>query len=411
MSNEESFNENSASDQTTTKMASYADATKTENDKSKAQNSDFGFSAAKPVFILETDLFGTIKPKPVDFLNHAELRKKKKTVIYAEEESHLKGLQRVNGMWRIYLDSESDREHLIANGLTIRKKHIHVHDRNPKFVVKEHINYLRIRIKNVPLSADDNQIGRYLETKHNLIIHNFNRERLRINGFLTNCQTGDRLFMVSPVPGIQLPRFISIGKYKALLIHKDQIVVNPYAKCNKCLQTGHKQETCDNDWVCNSCGKSGHKAKECQQPMDDPTADQDQNADSIVTDSVPEAANIDNAKDETKDKQPTSESSDDSNDDSEDDDQQLVVHKEPEQITAISEQTNKKDKKTNGKKSNKNKSNKQNLPKSASGPLDHYMNFKDPKTPSQSKGKRQATTPTDELHKRVVEPTKQKTNP
>ncbi|CAC5392989.1 unnamed protein product [Mytilus coruscus] len=194
ISNEESLNENSESDQTITKMASYADASKTENDKSNAQNSDNGFSAAKPVFILETDLFGTIKPNPVDFLNHAEL--------------------------------------------------------NPKFVVKEYINYLRIRIKNVPLSADDNQIGRYLETEHN-----FNRERLRINGFLTNCQTGDRLFMVSPVPGIQLPRFISIGKYKALLIHKDQIVVNPYAKYNKCLQTGHKQETCDNDWVCNSCGK------------------------------------------------------------------------------------------------------------------------------------------------------------
>ncbi|VDI75943.1 Hypothetical predicted protein [Mytilus galloprovincialis] len=288
MSNEESFNENSASDQTTTKMASYADATKTENDKSKAQNSDFGFSAAKPVFILETDLFGTIKHKPVDFLNHAELYS---DIGHVVEESHLKGLQRVNGMWRIYLDSESDREHLIANGLTIRKKHIHVHDRNPKFVVKEHINYLRIRIKNVPLSADDNQIGRYLETKHNLIIHNFNREKTtyqRISYQLSNWR---------PI-----------------------IYVNPYAKCNKCLQTGHKQETCDNDWVCNSCGKSGHKAKECQQPMDDPTADQDQNADSIVTDSVPEAANIDNAKDETKDKQPTSESSDDSNDDSEDDD-------------------------------------------------------------------------------------------
>ncbi|CAG2196938.1 CNBP [Mytilus edulis] len=285
MSNEESFNENSASDQTTTKMASYADASKTENDKSKAQNSDFGFSAAKPVFILETDLFGTIKPKPVDFLNHAELYS---DIGHVVEESHLKGLQRVNGMWRIYLDSESDREHLIANGLTIRKKHIH---------------------------------------------------------------------------------------------------------------TGHKQETCDNDWVCNSCGKSGHKAKECQQPMDDPTADQDQNGDSIVTDSVPEAANIDNAQDETKDKQLPSESCDDSNDDSEDDEQQLVVSKECKQITTNNEQTN------------KNKSNKQNLPKSASGPMDHYMNFKDPKTPSQSTGKRQATTPTDELHKRVVEPTKQKTNP
>ncbi|CAG2232178.1 CNBP [Mytilus edulis] len=290
------------------------------------------------------------------------------------------------------------------------KKHIHVYDRNPKVVVKEHINYLRLRIKNVPLSADDNQIGRYIETKHNLIIHNFNRERLRINGFLTNCQTGDRLFIVSPVPGIQLPRFISIGKYKALLIHKDQIVVNHYAKCNKCLQTGHKQESCDSDWVCNSCGKSGHKAKECQQPIDDPTADQDHNGDSIVTDSVPEAINVDNAQDETKDKQPTSESSDDSNDDSEEDEQQSVVLKEPKQITANNEQTNKKTKRQI-KKSNKNKSNNQNLPKSASGPMNHYMNFKDPKTPSQSTRKRKATIPTDELHKRVVEPTKQKTNP
>ncbi|CAC5412810.1 CNBP [Mytilus coruscus] len=234
MSNEESFNENSESDQTTTKMASYTDASKTENDKSNVQNSDNGFSAAKPVFILETDLFGTIKPKPVDFLNHAELYSDFGHVV---EDSHLKGLQRVNGMWRVYLDN-------------------------------------------------DNQIGRYLETEHNLKIHNFNRERLRINGFLTNCQTGDRLFMVSPVPGIQLPRFISIGKYKVLFIHKDQIVVHPYNKCNKCLQTGHKQETCDNDWVCNSCGKSGHKAKECQQPMDDPAADQDQNGDSNVPDSV-----------------------------------------------------------------------------------------------------------------------------
>ncbi|CAC5401674.1 CNBP [Mytilus coruscus] len=230
MSNEESFNENSESDQTITKMASYADASKTENDKSNAQNSDNGFSAAKPVFILETDLFGTIKPKPVDFLNHAELYS---DIGHVVEDSHLKGLQR----------------------------------------------------------------------------------------------------------------------------------------------TGHKQETCYNDWVCNSCGKSGHKAKECQQPMDDTAADQDQNGDSNVPDSVPEAANVDNLQDETKDKQPASESSNDSNDDSEDDEQQLVVSKEP------------------------------------SGPMDHYMNFKDTKTPSQSTGKRQATTPTDELHKRVVEPTKQKTNP
>ncbi|XP_071138680.1 uncharacterized protein [Mytilus edulis] len=245
MSKEESYNENSASDQTTTKMASYADASKTENNKSKAQNSDYGFSAGKPVFILETDLFGTIKPKPVDLLNHAELYS---DIGHVVEESHLKGLQTVNGMWRIYLDSESDREHLIANGLTIRKKHIH---------------------------------------------------------------------------------------------------------------TGHKQESCDNDLVCNSCGKSGHKAKECQQPMDDPTADQDQNhCDSSVTDSVPETDNVDNAQDETKDKQPTSESSDDSNDESEDDEQQLVVPKEPKQNTANNEQTNKKEKKTN--KKNKKKINQTN---------------------------------------------------
>ena len=36
-------------------------------------DTDTGLTGVKPVFILEKDLFGTIKPEPKDYLNHVEL--------------------------------------------------------------------------------------------------------------------------------------------------------------------------------------------------------------------------------------------------------------------------------------------------------------------------------------------------
>ncbi|VDI45103.1 Hypothetical predicted protein [Mytilus galloprovincialis] len=108
--------------------------------------------SVKPVFILETDLFGEVKPSPDQYLTHLELYNSIDSCI---PKSHLKGLQRVRGMWRIYPDSENDRETLIIKKITVRNKLINVYSTNPKSSEYSSLLYLRVRVKDVPYSADD----------------------------------------------------------------------------------------------------------------------------------------------------------------------------------------------------------------------------------------------------------------
>lgn len=231
------------------------------------ENKQFGDDSVKPIFIQESDLFGTTKPNRDQFLTHVELYKQIGLHIDA---SHIKGIQRVRGLWRIYLDNMDDRNSL-AEGIVIRNKRVRTYDRNPRVVVHEHPSYIRIRVKNVPLSADDGQILRMLEALGCHINNNY-RERLRVDSMLTNCQTGDRIVISSPLE-TPLPRNILIGKYRATIIHRGQILPNQELKCNKCLQMGHKQSACMNDWCCTTCGKDGHKRNECTSSL---SSDSDQ---------------------------------------------------------------------------------------------------------------------------------------
>ncbi|CAG2247625.1 CNBP [Mytilus edulis] len=163
-------------------------------------------SSVKPVFILETDLFGEVKPSPDQYLTHLELYNSIDSCI---PKSHLKSLQRVR---------------------------------------------------------DDGQILRAIENEGKCTVHKLNRERLRVDGLLTECQTGDRILFCDPLEK-PLPRFIRIGKYRAMVFHKDQM---PSTKdnqlnlvCNKCYQNGHKFRDCQNDWVCKQCKLPGHKQADC----------------------------------------------------------------------------------------------------------------------------------------------------
>ena len=140
----------------------------------------------------------------------------------------------------------------------------------------------RIRVTNVPLSADDGQIHRYLEHNLGLIIYNYHRERLRVDGLLTNCQTGDRIFHCEPPKG-NIPRYIIINKYHANLIYKGQKVVNPWKQnitCNKCFEKGHKLAECTNEWKYKLCGKSWHKSDQCEEEFESEEA-QNTEADSL----------------------------------------------------------------------------------------------------------------------------------
>ncbi|CAG2208979.1 CNBP [Mytilus edulis] len=186
-----------------TQTKTYAEIASSEDTSSKDQS----VSDVKPIFILEDDLFGSSKPTRDQYLTHVELYK---AVEFLVDPSHLKGLQRVRGMWRLYFDNHEDREKMLTNGIVIRKKLIQTYARNPMVANNENPSNIWVRVKNIPCSADDGQIQRALEEK-NCIVHKINRERT-------------------------------------------------------CGGSGHKSNyctTCPNDWLCQTCGKSGHTAQYC----------------------------------------------------------------------------------------------------------------------------------------------------
>ena len=84
-------------------------------------------------------------------------------------------------MWRIYIDNEEDRLSLLVQGLVLRGRQIPLHSQNPYNPDRTQPDTIRIKVGNVPLSADDGQIHRTL--------------KLGVDGKLTNCETGDRLII------------------------------------------------------------------------------------------------------------------------------------------------------------------------------------------------------------------------
>ena len=398
-------------------MASYSSVLKSnpqtnneisDTDSETETEPDSGFSTVKPVFLLESDYYGgTIVEKQYRFLMHKEVYNQVGKVIPVK---NLIGLQRIRGMWRIYPDSQQDREKLVTNGVDIRDKHLPIYSRNPWVTVKEKPNTIKIRIKNVPCSADDGQITRYLENK-GCTIHTQFRERLRIYYKLTNCQTGDRIYICDEFT-TPLPRTDKIGKYLATIIHKGQ----PFAqkkpiKCNKCLEEGHKIADCPNEWKCRQCFQFGHKENECDNEFSEKEeSDHDQDEDQTGNESEEgreddEDQNQDQEEGEPEQTQPS---------------QSILVppkivneketqhdSDEPKGAKSSEKQTNtakdkesdmtnplKERKKTGPKKDkqNKNQDNKQTL--------DKYFKCDVSETPKGKTGKKTATTPTNELHNR-----------
>lgn len=215
------------------------------------------------VFCEEKSLFGSRKPNFKEFVKHEEMYT---AVAKSVNGSHITGLQRINGMWRIYLDNVADKVTLISKGVTIRDRTLPILPTNPLRLDSEITT--RIRVQNIPLSVDDGIISRTLILKE-LDVISVTREKLRIGGKLTNCETGDRIVLVKTSTLREpLHRFMAFGQFKAKVIHRGQ--VKPVLKCTKCLEDGHYAKTCPNDWKCRQCNKVGHKQADC--PLDDITS-------------------------------------------------------------------------------------------------------------------------------------------
>ncbi|KAK3085708.1 hypothetical protein FSP39_007598 [Pinctada imbricata] len=235
---------------------SYADAASTDVSVRRTE---------KPIFIKEADIFGNTKPPKEHWLSHVELYKAISLVIPSEL---IAGIQRVRSLWRIYVEEESARTALLTNSFILRGRSFPIYSTNPGRPYQD-ADTTFVRVKNVPLSAEDGQIKRAISIRTTGNIINMYREKLRVDGKLTNCETGDRVLIVEHLTS-PLPSSIEIGRYRALVHHKGQ--PNTKAKCSKCLQTGHLSKDCVNELVCRGCGETGHKESECPVPFTDDEA-------------------------------------------------------------------------------------------------------------------------------------------
>jgi len=126
-------------------------------------------------------------------------------------------LQNIHIKLKIELQRSTQHTHTTKYRVTrttlknLRSKQVPVHSQNPHSPSRLQPDTIRIKVKNIPLSADDGQIHRVL-TLEGCEIQGLFRERLRVKGNLTNCETGDRL-VICKVLKKPIPRNLQIGKY------------------------------------------------------------------------------------------------------------------------------------------------------------------------------------------------------
>ncbi|CAG2190995.1 unnamed protein product [Mytilus edulis] len=269
---------------------------------SKPKESSDPSDLVKPIFSKNQDVHGSEKPPRAQWLTNVEIFK---SISAKVPKQCIKGIQRIREMWRIYMDNEGDRLSLLVQGLNLRGRQVPLHSQNPHNPSTLQKDTIRIKVKNIPLSADDGQIHRAL-TLQGCEIQGLFREYLRIDGKMTACETGDRL-VISKTLDKPIPRNLPIGRYFGRIFHAGQPEFQnnntgerEERTCHKCLKPGHMLFQCPNDWVCKICKESGHKMIDCpkhfqtvdehdhdearQQPENDNIAsvdntDQDENVD------------------------------------------------------------------------------------------------------------------------------------
>lgn len=252
----------------------------TQNVNKHGGHGDGGYGGPPVVFFSERTFFGGRKPSKTEWITMDEMYESIGKVI---EPGSIDALQRVQGLWRIYLLTLTDKVTLLTQGASLRGTPIELLHTNPRRLDGE--GTTRVRIKNIPLSVDDTVVTHPLILK-GLDVISLTRERFRYKGKMTNCKTGDRIVIVNTMSLKEpLPPFMSFGIYTGRIIHNGQPRKNSKEdKCTKCLQSGHKKAECPNEWMCLSCHVSGHKKGDC------PVADKHTDTQNVLTDNTADDA-------------------------------------------------------------------------------------------------------------------------
>ena len=135
------------------------------------------------MFLRKLDIFGSRRSQQSEWLQHEELYI---TLSNQIESSHIKVLQRVRNMWRIYLDKVI----LMADGVKQRGKTVPILGTNHGCLDSQ--NTIKVCVKNILLSVEE----------------------------LTNCENGVQV-MIAKASTLRetLPRFIHFGQFIGRVTH------------------------------------------------------------------------------------------------------------------------------------------------------------------------------------------------
>lgn len=171
---------------------------------------------------------------------------------------YIEAVQKIGGLWRIYINDFQARCRLLAEGLDLGGRCVTIFQYNP-FTRPTHTI---LRVCDVPLTVHDNDIIRTLREIGADIVGDMTKERLRVGGQLVNCLTGNRRVEIK-IPKEPLPRFVAINNYKAKLFHRGQPQTQDVI-CSHCQEKGHYMANCRNELKCRECKNTGHTHETCK---------------------------------------------------------------------------------------------------------------------------------------------------
>lgn len=183
--------------------------------------------AILPIFIMEREILS----KDESIKNPLREGEIYHCLIQEVKPSHLRPVQRVGALWRIYLHDKGAQAKLLMRGISVRGRHIYLKENNP-FSLKSRmadLNAVQITIKELPESADD-VVVEFLSQRGCKIVTNVMRHMIRYNNQLTNCSNGDRMVYIEAMPPKHIPRTGKMGSHWAKIFYYGQVNIRQQDK-------------------------------------------------------------------------------------------------------------------------------------------------------------------------------------
>ena len=221
--------------------------------------------------------------KPV-YMRNGDLQSDRNNVITDYELSiavsntikDLKCVQRDRDLWRLYVGSSESRAKLLTEGFELRIINVQTFDTNPFSAGTRHPaeRVIKVTVKGVPLSVDDNEIVKMLESFNVTFSSGIKYENIRHpeTRKMTGVLNGNRFVYIKPMEeGRFLPRTSYCAGLRCFIYHYGQPSYKRVPLCTNCWDNTHYKNECTNESRCKACKKPGHKPGEqaCEHFVDE----------------------------------------------------------------------------------------------------------------------------------------------